>query len=70
MHRDAPDNIDGDPSGRFSTSMRIMHREAVVTAESDDAVQVSTPLTRSAELTELRLHAAAAATSQRLSSRV
>ncbi len=61
VHRDIPDDIDGDPSQRFSRSMRIMHREVVVQAESEDAVEVSTPLTRRAELTELRLHAAAAA---------
>lgn len=60
-HRDVPDDIDGDPSERFSRSMRIMHREVLVQAESQDAVEVSTPLTRGAELTELRLHAATAA---------
>ncbi|MDO5735659.1 MAG: hypothetical protein Q4P15_04205 [Propionibacteriaceae bacterium] len=60
-HRDVPDDIDGHPSKRFSTSMRIMHREVVVQAESEDVVEVSTPLTRQAELTELRSHAAAAA---------
>ncbi len=60
-HRDVPDDIDGDPSERFSRSMRIMHREVLIQAESQDAVEVSTPLTRGAELTELRLHAAVAA---------
>lgn len=60
VHRDIPDDIDGDPADRFSESMRIMHRE-VVQAESEDVVEVSTPLTRRAELTELRLHAATAA---------
>ncbi|RMB62140.1 hypothetical protein [Tessaracoccus antarcticus] len=64
-HRHVPDTIDGDPSQRFSGSMRIMHREVVVQAESDDVVEVSTPLTRRAELTELRLHAAGAARRRR-----
>ena len=61
VHRDIPDSIDGDPSERFSESMRIMHHEVAVQAESEDVVEVSTPLTRRAELTELRLHAATAA---------
>jgi len=60
-HKKTPDEIDGDPSLRFSSSMRIMHRDVVVQAESEDAVEVSTPLTRQSELTGLRLHAAAAA---------
>ena len=64
-HRHVPDDIDGDPSERFSGSMRIMHREVVVQAESEDAVEVSTPLTRQAELTELRLHSAGAARRRR-----
>lgn len=60
-HRGVPDDVDGDPSERFSDSMRILHRDVVVQAESEDVVEVSTPLTRRAELTELRLHAAGAA---------
>lgn len=60
-HRAVPDDVDGDPSERFSDSMRILHRDVVVQAESEDAVDVSTPLTRRAEVTELRLHAASAA---------
>lgn len=61
QHKKTPDVIDGDPSVRFSDSMRIMHREAAQQADSSDVVQVSTPLTRLSELTGLRLHAAAAA---------
>lgn len=64
-HREAPDDVDGDPSERFFDSMRILHRDVVVKAESDDAVEVSTPLTRRSELTELRLHAAGAARRRR-----
>lgn len=61
QHRNAPDDIDGEAPIRFSESMRIMRKESVVTEDATDAVDVSTPLTRCAELTELRLHAAAAA---------
>lgn len=61
QHRNARDEIDGDHSARFSDSMRIMHQEVVKQADTGDAVEVSTPLTRKAELTELRLHSALAA---------
>ena len=61
QHRNSRDEIDGDHSSRFSDSMRIMHQEVVQNADADAAVDVSTPLTRQAELTELRLHAALAA---------
>ncbi len=60
-HRKTPDEIDGDPSARFSHSMRIMHHDVVVPPDTSDAVEVSTPLTRQAELADLRGHAAAAA---------
>ncbi len=60
-HRRTPDEIDGDPTTRFSDSMRIMHRDVVKQSDTSDAVEVSTPLTRQSELTELRLRAAAAA---------
>ncbi|MGO1383450.1 MAG: hypothetical protein ACTHWA_07590 [Arachnia sp.] len=60
-HRKTPDEIDGDPSLRFSSSMRIVGSRAVAPAEPEQVVEVSTPLTRRAELTGLRLHAAAAA---------
>ncbi len=66
IHRDTPDDIDGDPSHRFSDSMRIMHGDVMVEAKSEDAVEVSTPLTRRSELTELRLHAASAARRRRV----
>ena len=61
QHRKTPDDIDGDPSVRFSDSMRIMHRDVVEQVESSDIVEVSTPLTRQSELTGMRRHAAAAA---------
>ncbi len=61
QHKKTPDEIDGDHSVRFSDSMRIMHRDVVKQADSEDAIEVSTPLTRQSELTGLRLHAAAAA---------
>ncbi len=61
QHRKTPDDIDGDPSRRFSDSMRIMHHDVVVQASVEDAVEVSTPLTRASELRDLRLHAADAA---------
>ena len=61
QHRKTPDAIDGDPSVRFSDSMRIMHRHVVEQVESSDIVEVSTPLTRQSELAGLRLHAAVAA---------
>ena len=65
VHRDTPDDIDGDPSHRFSDSMRIMHGDVVAEEASEGTVEVSTPLTRRSELTELRLHAAAAARRRR-----
>ena len=52
--REAEQEFEGDPTERFSDSVRILHREVVDTAP-DDGVQVSTPLTRRADLHELRL---------------
>ncbi len=55
MHaREDEREFEGDPTERFSDSVRILHREVVDTAP-DDGVQVSTPLTRRADLHELRL---------------
>ena len=52
--REGEQEFEGDPTERFSDSVRILHREVVDTAP-DDGVQVSTPLTRRADLHELRL---------------
>lgn len=60
-HRGEPDAVDGDPTERFSDSMRILRRDVVDYMEALDAAEVSTPFTRKAELTELRLHSASAA---------
>lgn len=46
--------LEGDPTERFSDSVRILHRD-VADAQGDTGAQVSTPLTRRAELLELRL---------------
>lgn len=60
-HRDAPDAVDGEPEERFSESMRIVRRDVEDYAESLEGPDVSTPLTRRAELTELQLLARQAA---------
>jgi hypothetical protein len=66
VHKDDLDALDGDPAERFSDSVRIL-RENTIADYSDDesSVEVSTPLTRRAELTELRLMARAAAMRRR-----
>lgn len=64
-HRDAPEVLEGDPTERFSDSMRILRRDISDYLESVDVAEVSTPFTRRAELTELRLLAASAATRRR-----
>lgn len=64
-HRDTPEVLEGDPTERFSDSMRILRRDISDYVESGDVADVSTPLTRRAELTELRLLAASAATRRR-----
>lgn len=58
------DGLEGDPTERFSDSMRILRRD--ITEFSEDAsTEVSTPLTRKAERTELRLLSRAAAVRRR-----
>ena len=64
VHKDDLDAIDGDPAERFSGSMRIL-REHTANYDDEPPVEVSTPLTRRAELTELRLRARAAAMRRR-----
>lgn len=59
--REVDADLDGDPSQRFSDSVRILHRDVVEHIEDDDAAQVSTPLTRRTDLLELRLIARQAA---------
>ncbi|MCC2592055.1 hypothetical protein LKO27_01240 [Tessaracoccus sp. OS52] len=63
--RDAPDVLEGDPTERFSDSMRILRRDIADYLEDAGAAEVSTPLTRKAELTELRLLASSGATRRR-----
>lgn len=60
-HKETPDAVDGDPTERFSDSMRIVRRDVIDYVEDHDGVEVSTPLIRRAELTELRLLARSAA---------
>lgn len=64
-HRDLPGSVDEDPTERFSDSMRILRRDVTDYLEASDAAEVSTPLTRKAELTELRLLSGSAATRRR-----
>jgi len=66
VHRDDIDALDGDPAERFSGSMRILRENTIADYDEDEPpVEVSTPLTRRAELTELRLMARAAAMRRR-----
>ena len=60
-HRDTPDPVDNDISERFSDSMRIVRGDVNLYAEMHDEVEISTPLIRRAELTELKLLARSAA---------
>lgn len=60
-HKETPDVLDGDPTERFSDSMRIVRRDVVDYVEDHEGVEVSTPLIRRAELTELRLLSRSAA---------
>ncbi len=60
--REAEDSVEGDPTERFSDSVRILHRDAARKdaardegRPADDVSSVSTPHTRRAELLELRL---------------
>lgn len=48
-------HLEDDPAERFAQSMRILRRDVSDYAEQFDAVAVSTPLTRRAQLAELRL---------------
>lgn len=63
-HRDDEDVLDSDPTQRFSDTMRILRRDVVDYAKETDT-EVSTPLTRRAEMKELRLLAISAATRRR-----
>ncbi|RRD05128.1 hypothetical protein EII34_07220 [Arachnia propionica] len=63
-HRDDDDVLDSDPSERFSDTMRILRRDVVDYAREVDT-EVSTPLTRRAEMKELRLLAISAARRRR-----
>ena len=65
VHKDDLDALDGDPAERFSGSMRILRENTVADYDDEPPVEVSTPLTRRAELTELRLRARAAAMRRR-----
>ncbi len=60
-HRETPDAVDGDPTERFSDSMRIVRRDVIDYVEDHEGIEISTPLIRRAELTELRLLARSAA---------
>lgn len=53
--------LEGDPTERFADSMRILRRDIEDYVEDEDLACVSTPLTRRAELNELRLIARQAA---------
>ena len=59
VHKDDVDVLDGDPVERFSGSMRILRENTAADYDDEPPVEVSTPLTRRAELTELRLMARA-----------
>ena len=65
VHKDDLAAIDGDPAERFSRSMRILREHTAADYDDEPPVEVSTPLTRRAELTELRLRARAAAMRRR-----
>ncbi len=59
--RPADLELEGDPTERFADSMRILRRDVEDYVEDEDLARVSTPLTRRAELNELRLIARQAA---------
>lgn len=56
--------LEGDPTERFSDSIRILRRD-VIEYNDDDISSVSTPLTRRAQLDELRMTAKHAAKRRR-----
>jgi hypothetical protein len=55
------DELEGDPTERFSNSVRILRHDVLEYGAGQDTIKVSTPLTRRADLTELRLVARQAA---------
>lgn len=59
--RPADVELESDPTERFADSMRIIRRDVEDFVEDEDLASVSTPLTRRAELNELRLIARQAA---------
>lgn len=62
----APDPIDGDLAERFSDSLRILPR-TLADYQTDESTDVSSPLTRRADLADIRLLARRAATRRRRS---
>ncbi|MBK7819823.1 MAG: hypothetical protein IPJ61_01790 [Tessaracoccus sp.] len=59
--RTPDDELEGDPTERFSNSMRILRHDVLEYGSDQEKAKVSTPLTRRADLTELRLIARQAA---------
>lgn len=58
--------LEGDPTERFADSMRILRADVADYVAESDAADVSTPLTRRADLAELRLIARQAAKRRRV----
>ena len=48
------EELEGDPAERFSNSVRFLRHDVLEYGADEDATKVSTPLTRRADLTELR----------------
>lgn len=63
--RETVDEVDGDPSERFSDSVRVLHRDVIDYQEAADAAPISTPLMRKAERGEVKLLARQAARRRR-----
>lgn len=59
--RSPEQDLDGDPTERFSQSVRILRQDVLDYRPDDDECEVSTPLTRRAGLTELTMIAKQAA---------
>ncbi len=55
------EELEGDPAERFSNSVRILRHDVLEYGAEQETIKVSTPLTRRADLTELRLIARQAA---------
>ncbi|MFT3888925.1 MAG: hypothetical protein QM713_12280 [Arachnia sp.] len=53
--RGPEEDLEGDPTERFSNSMRILRHDVVDYRPEEERINVSTPLTRRADLAELRL---------------